>query len=30
MGLALFHELHAAAIEVLFDEQNQPLFKRAI
>ena len=29
MGFELFHEVSAGAIETLFDEQNQPLFKRA-
>ena len=29
MGLELFHEVPAGAIERLLDEQNQPLFKRA-
>ena len=29
MSLELFHEVPAGAIETLFDEQNQPLFKRA-
>ena len=29
MSLALFHKVPAGAIETLFDEQNQPLFKRA-
>ena len=29
MGLELFHEVPAGAIETLFDAQNQPLFKRA-
>ena len=29
MGLELFHKVPAGAIETLFDEQNQPLFKRA-
>ena len=29
MGLELFHEVPAGAIEMLFDDQNQPLFKRA-
>ena len=29
MSLELFHEVPAGAIEMLFDEQNQPLFKRA-
>ena len=29
MSLALFHEVSAGAIETLFDEQKQPLFKRA-
>ena len=29
MSLALFHEVPAGAIETIFDEQNQPLFKRA-
>ena len=29
MSLALFHEVPAGAIETLFDEQKQPLFKRA-
>ena len=29
MSLELFHEEPAGAIETLFDEQNQPLFKRA-
>ena len=27
--LELFHEVPPGAIEMLFDEQNQPLFKRA-
>ena len=29
MSLELFHEVPAGAIETLFDEQNQPLIKRA-
>ena len=29
MSLKLFHEIPAGAIETLFDDQNQPLFKRA-
>ena len=29
MSLALFHKVTAQAIEKFFDEQNQPLFKRA-
>ena len=29
MSLELFHEVPAGAIETLFNEQNQPLFKRA-
>ena len=29
MSLGLFHKVPAGAIETLFDEQNQPLFKRA-
>ena len=29
MGLELFHKVPAGANETLFDEQNQPLFKRA-
>ena len=29
MSLELFHEVPAGAIEMLFDTQNQPLFKRA-
>ena len=29
MSLELFHEVPAGVIETLFDEQNQPLFKRA-
>ena len=29
MSLALFHEVPTGAIETLFDEQKQPLFKRA-
>ena len=29
MSLELFHEVPAGATETLFDEQNQPLFKRA-
>ena len=29
MGLELFHKVPAGANEMLFDEQNQPLFKRA-
>ena len=29
MSLELFHKVPAGAIEMLFDEQNQPLFKRA-
>ena len=29
MGLELFHKVPAGAIETIFDEQNQPLFKRA-
>ena len=29
MSLELFHEVPAGAIETLFDEQNQPLFRRA-
>ena len=29
MSLELLHDVHAGAIETLFDEQNQPLFKRA-
>ena len=29
MSLELFHEVPAGAIETLFDEQNQLLFKRA-
>ena len=29
MSLELFHKVPAGAIETLFDEQNQPLFKRA-
>ena len=29
MSLALFHEVPAGAIEMLFNEQNQSLFKRA-
>ena len=28
MGLELFHKVPAGANETLFDEQNQPLFKR--
>ena len=28
MGLALFQKVTAGVIETLFDEQNQPLFKR--
>ena len=28
MSLELFHEVPAGAIETLFDDQNQPLFKR--
>ena len=28
MSLELFHKVPAVAIETLFDEQNQPLFKR--
>ena len=30
MSLRLFHSVHAGAIETLFDEQNQHLFKRAV
>ena len=29
MSLELFHEVPAGAVETLFDEQNQPLFKSA-
>ena len=29
MGLELFHKVPAGANETLFDEENQPLFKRA-
>ena len=29
MGLELFHRVPAGAIEMLFDEQKQSLFKRA-
>ena len=29
MSLDLFHKLPAGTIETLFNEQNQPLFKRA-
>ena len=29
MSLELFHKVPVGAIETLFDEQNQPLFKRA-
>ena len=29
MGLELFHKVPAGAIETLFAEQKQPLFKRA-
>ena len=29
MSLELFHEVPAGATETTFDEQNQPLFKRA-
>ena len=29
MSLELFHKVTAGVIERLFDEQNQPLFKRA-
>ena len=29
MSLELFHKIPAEAIERLFDEQKQPLFKRA-
>ena len=29
MSLELFHKVPAGAIETLFDEQNQPLFKKA-
>ena len=29
MSRALFHEVPAGAIETFFDEQKQPLFKRA-
>ena len=29
MGFELFQKVSAGAIETLFDEQNQPLFKRA-
>ena len=29
MSLKLFHKVPAGAIETLFDDQNQPLFKRA-
>ena len=29
MSLDLFHKVPAGAIETLFDQQNQPLFKRA-
>ena len=29
MSLELFHEVPVGAIEMLFDEHNQPLFKRA-
>ena len=29
MSLELFHKVTAGVIETLFDEQNQPLFKRA-
>ena len=29
MSLELFHKVHAGAIETLFDEQNQVLFRRA-
>ena len=28
MDLELFHKVPAGAIETLFDEENQPLFKR--
>ena len=28
MSLALFHKVSVGAIETLFDEQNQPMFKR--
>ena len=29
MSLALFNAVPAGAIEILYDEQNQPWFKRA-
>ena len=29
ISLELFHKVPAGEIETLFDEQNQPLFKRA-
>ena len=29
MSLELFHKVPSGAVETLFDEQNQPLFKRA-
>ena len=29
MSLGLFHKVRAGAIETFFDDQNQPLFKRA-
>ena len=29
MNLELFHKVRPGAIETLFNEQNQPLFKRA-
>ena len=29
MSLELFHKVPAGAIEMLFDDQDQPLFKRA-
>ena len=29
MSLELLHKVPAGAVETLFDEQNQPLFKRA-
>ena len=29
MSLELFHKVPAGAIEMIFNEQNQPLFKRA-
>ena len=28
MGLELIHKVHSGAIETIFDDQNQPLFKR--